>query len=167
MVEACDGRGGRKGGFLSRDNAGLWRLIIPIYPQGDERRGANGRHVDVRDTTTAQYRTRARKRGRMAGRLRSTPVRMLAVCLVYLFTLLGELSASCCGPPIFSFAPRPLPPSPYEISPQSLGMAPMGFIISLQRSLLTLSQSFIEKYIVRAGRNMNAHRIRAAISYKL
>lgn len=124
-----------EGEFLSRDNAGLWRLIIPIYPQGDERRGANAERDGTLTFAKPLRRSTGRERGseeRMAGRLlRSTPVRMLAVCLVYLFTLLGELSASCCGPPIFPFAPRPLSPSPYEIPPQFLGMAYMGFIVPL------------------------------------
>lgn len=156
-----------EGEFLSRDNAGLRRLIIPIYPQGDERRGANAERDGTLTFAIQLRRSTGRERGseeRMAGRLlRSTSVRMLAVCLVYLFTLLGELSASCVALPPLFFSLSHVCSHPLHIRfPPVLRHGMHGFhrplcSARLPSHVIPDRKSFIEKYTVRAGRNMTAY----------
>lgn len=155
-----------EGEFLSRDNAGLRRLIIPIYPQGDERRGANAERDGTLTLAIRLRRSTGRERGseeRMAGRLlRSTSIRMLAVCLVYFFTLLGELSASCCDPPLFFFLSHARSHPLHIRFPPVPRRGTHGFhrplcSARLPSHVIPDRKSFIEKYTVRAGRNMTAY----------
>lgn len=112
-------------GFLYRgdyDNAGLPRLIIRVYPQRLRRRsavrsGAERNGADVGARRAAQDDIGSEER--MAGRLRAT-ARMLAVCLVYLWTLLGEL----LGGPYARLSPSAFPFRAPTLSVRATPLAP-------------------------------------------
>lgn len=122
-------RGGRELGggergreFLSRDNAGLCRLIIRVYPQRDERRRADRTaHGDVRDTTAAQC-------GTTAGARKGWPIVFFGArqsgCSPSAWSIFSRSSVSyppAVVAPLFFFFPLPRspPPCPYEIPPSA------------------------------------------------
>lgn len=125
------GRGGQ--GFLNRATStitqALPRLIIRVYSAEVARRSAvrtvRSGTERRRDETRSAGRQREESEERMAGRLWGT-ARTLAVCLVYLLTLFGELppasyrSSPClsCSAPTLSVPSLPL--APWPLVPLSL-----------------------------------------------